>query len=208
MDEIADFGTHLGYDGKALKSYSSGRMMKCKGRTSDADADWGRHEYGGVDKNTGKPWSKIKSWFGYSLHIIGDAHCEIPLAVEVTKASASEPKQLETMLTKLFEQTPQLATRCREFSADRGLDSGRLKATLWREEKNMPGYDPTATITRPLFEHRADNIVYDETGRLHCQCPNTAQLREMSFYGFEARRNTLKYRGPAAVYELQCEGWW
>ena len=222
MDEIADFGTHLGYDGKALKSHSSGRTIKSKGRTSDADADWGRHEYGGVDKKTGKSWSKIKSWFGYSLHVIGDTRCEIPLAVEVTKASASEPKQLETMLTKLFEQPPQLAMRCREFSADRGLDSGRLKATLWdayrirpsidlkqmwREEKNMPGYDPTATITRPLFENRADNIVYDETGRLHCQCPQTAQLREMSFYGFEARRNTLKYRCPAAVYDLECEGW-
>ena len=31
-----------------------------------------------------------------------------------------------------------------------------------------------ATLTRALFEHRADNIVYDETGRLHCQCPQTA----------------------------------
>ena len=40
MDEIADFGVHLGYDGKTLQSYSSGRVMKCKGRTSDADADW------------------------------------------------------------------------------------------------------------------------------------------------------------------------
>ena len=71
----------------------------------------------------------------------------------------------------------------------------------------MPGYNPTATLTRALFEHRADNIVYDETGRLHCQCPQTAQLRQMSFYGFEARRNTLKYRCPAAVYDLECEGW-
>ena len=65
MDEIADFGVHLGYGGKALNIYSSGRMIKSKGKTSDPDADWGRHEYRGVDKNTGKPWSKIKFWFGY-----------------------------------------------------------------------------------------------------------------------------------------------
>ena len=105
------------------------------------------------------------------MHVIGDTCYEIPLAVEVSKASAFEVKQLETMLPKLFEQTPQLATRCREFSADRGLDSGRLKTTLWdtyrirpiidlrqmwREEKNVPGYDPTATLTRALFEHRAE----------------------------------------------------
>ena len=122
----------------------------------------------------------------------------------------------------MVEQIPQLATRYQEFSANLGLDSGRLKPTLWdayrirpiidlkqmwREEKNMPSYDPAATLTRALFEHRADKIVYDETGRLHCQCPQTAQLREMSFYGFEERRNTLKYRYPAAVYDLECEGW-
>ncbi len=58
-----------------------------------------------------------------------------------------------------------------------------------------------------MFEHHADNIVYDETGRLHRQCPQTAQLREMSFYGFETCRNTLKFRCPAVVYVLECEGW-
>ena len=52
-----------------------------------------------------------------------------------------------------------------------------------------------------------DNIVYAETGQLHCQCPKTTQLREMCFYGFEARRITLKYRYPAVVYEPECEGW-
>ena len=65
MDESVDFGTHLKYDGKALNSYSSERMIKSKGRTSDPDADWRRHEYGGVDNKTGKPWSKIKFWFAY-----------------------------------------------------------------------------------------------------------------------------------------------
>ena len=118
--------------------------------------------------------------------MISDTRYEIPLAVELTKASSSELKQLETMLLKLFEQIPQLATRCKEFSSDRGLDSGRLKTTLrdayrirpiidlkqmWREQRNMPGYVPAVTLTRPLFEHRADKIVYDETGRLHCQYP-------------------------------------
>ena len=117
-----------------MKSHSSGRMIKSKGRTSDPDADWGRHEYGGVNKKTGKPWSKIRSWFGYELHIVADTRYEIPLAVEVSKASASEVKQLETML-------PKLATRCREFSADRGLDSGRLKTTLWDAYRIRPIID-------------------------------------------------------------------
>lgn len=76
----------------------------------------------------------------------------------------------------MFKQTSQLATRCEEFSAERELDSERLKTTLWDvyrirliihlkqmwwEEKNMPGYDHTATLMRPFFKHRAYNIVYD-----------------------------------------------
>ena len=74
---------------------------------------------------------------------------------------------------------------CKELSAGWGLDSGGLKATLWddnqirpiidlkqmwREEKNMPGYGPTATLLRPFFEYLTDNIVYDKTGQLQCQC--------------------------------------
>ena len=39
MDEIVDFGVHLGYGGKALNIYSSGRMIKSKGETSDPYAD-------------------------------------------------------------------------------------------------------------------------------------------------------------------------
>ena len=58
MDEIADFGVHLGYDGKALKSYSSGRMIKSKGRTSDPNADWGWHKHSGVDNQTASPGAR------------------------------------------------------------------------------------------------------------------------------------------------------
>ena len=61
---------------------------------------------------------------------MADTRYEFPIAVEVTKASAFELKYLESMLPKLFEQPPQLAMRCKEFSADRGLDCGRQKTTL------------------------------------------------------------------------------
>ncbi len=37
------------------------------------------------------------------------------------------------MLDRLFGETPLLAGRCKDFSADRGLDSGPLKAKLWDE---------------------------------------------------------------------------
>ena len=75
-------------------------------------------------KKTGRPWSKIKSWFSYVLHVVADTRYEVPLEVEVTKASATEVKQFESMPPKLFEYPPQLTMRFKEFSADRGLDSG------------------------------------------------------------------------------------
>ena len=72
MEEADDFGEFLGYDGKAMESHSTGARNRVTGKTSDADADWGKHETHGMNAKTGKPWKKIKSWFGYRVHTIAD----------------------------------------------------------------------------------------------------------------------------------------
>ena len=220
MSRLPDFGKHLGYDGKAIESYSTGQKNKETGMTSDPDGDWGKHETKGVGKD-GRPWSKIKRWFGYGLHLIADTKYEIPVAAHVTKASVSEQTELRDMIIETFEKTPSLGQRCVSFSADRGLDCAETKTLLWdqynirpvidvrelwREEKNLPGYDPKEPITRPLFADRADTIVYTEKGTVHCVCPQTGEIRELAFQGFEADRNTLKYRCPAAAYDFECKG--
>lgn len=221
MEELPDFAQHMGYDGKAIKSYSTGQKNRKTDETSDPDADWGKHETKGVDSKTGKTWSKVNSWFGYGLHLIADTKYEIPVGVHVTPASHSEHTELRTMIHEVFEETPQLADRCKDFSADRGLDSGETKALLfdqygvkpvidirqlWKDEKDEPGYDPAKPITRPLFPDRADTIVFTEKGTVHCVCPATGEQRDMAFCGFEKDRNTLKYRCPAAAYGFSCEG--
>jgi len=61
---LPDLGKHLAFDGKELPSYSTGQNSSNNGQTSDPDADWGKKTYRGADKN-GKPWDKIKRWFGY-----------------------------------------------------------------------------------------------------------------------------------------------
>ena len=186
MEELPDFGLHLGYDGKAIQSYSTGHENKETGETSDPDADWGKHETKGVDSKTGKAWTKVKSWFGYCLHLIADTKYEIPVAVHVTPASGSEQTELRSMIKETFEETPQLVGRCDDFTADRGLDSGETKALLldeygirpaidtrelWREEKAEPGYDPAKPITRSLYPERIDTIVYTEKdSSLHLSC--------------------------------------
>lgn len=221
MEALPDFAEHLGYDGKALESHSTGRVNRATGAPSDRDADWGRHETHGVDAKSGTPWTKVKTWFGYGLHLIADTRYEVPVDYRVTPASRSEVKELEAMVEAGFEACPELARRCRDFSADRGLDSGPLKATLWdeyrvrplieprelwREEKAMPDYDPTRPITRALFPERADTLVYTEKGQVQCRCPASGEERDLAFWGFESDRNTLKYRCPAAAYDLQCAG--
>ncbi len=220
MDLIDDFGVRLGCDGKAIASKSTGVVNTTTGETSDRDANWGRHETRGVNA-AGKTWTKVKTWFGYTLHLIADTTYEIPVAAALTKASASEVKTLERMLPTMFEESPDLARRCRDMSADRGYDSGPLKKVLWdtwqirpiidvrmmwREEKAEPGHDPKKRITRPLDAGKADTIVYTERGEVRCICPETGIERDLAFHGFEAHRGTLKYRCPAAAYGFNCQG--
>ncbi len=62
----------------------------------------GKHETGEVNAKTGAVWKKVKSWFGYGLHLIADTDHEVPVAFEVTRASASEPGALSGMVEELF----------------------------------------------------------------------------------------------------------
>ena len=221
MEALPDFGEHLGYDGKAIDSHSSGHINKKTGKTSDPDADWGKHETTGVNHKTQDTWSKVKTWFGYGLHLIADTQYEIPVAFQITPASHSEHVELSAMMESLFDSSPALQARCQDFSADRGLDSGPTKAKLWddyrirplidtrelwREEKQAPDYDPGQPITRPLNPERADNIIHTEKGNVFCVCPDTSEHRPLAFQGFESDRNTLKYRCPAAAYGIECSG--
>ena len=224
FEEVPDFGRHLGYDGKAIESHSTGRVAEGKGQTSDPDADWGKHETTEVNSKTGAIWKKVKSWFGYGLHLIVDTHYEIPVAFEVTLASGSEAKVLPEMLEELFGKVSEMADRCDDFSADRGLDNAPQKKQLWdkwtirplidtrlmwRAEKEEPHYDPARSITRALFPDRADVVVHDERGRVSCICPETGEERAMAFQGFEADRGacgTLKYDCPAAAFGFDCKG--
>ena len=59
------------------------------------------------------------------------------------------------MIDELFEQSPGLAERCADFSADRGLDCAATKAKLWHDYHIRPLID-----TRELWrsEKQAPNM--------------------------------------------------
>ena len=221
MAELPGFGRHLGCDGKAVPSHSTGRRNRGTGEASDRDADWGRHEASGVDARTGKAWTKVKLWFGYRLHLVADVEHELPVWFEVAPASRSEHKALAAGLDALFGAEPSLAPRCADFTADRGLDSGPLRKRLWdghrirplvdvremwSEERKEPGHDPSKPILRSLADDGGGNVLRSERGEVSCRCPATGEVRPMAFQGFEADRDALKYRCPAAAYGLDCGG--
>jgi hypothetical protein len=217
---VPDLGQHLGFDGKAIPSFSTGRKNRETGETTDPDAEWGVKTYRGIDAN-GRPWQKLTRWFGYQLHLICDTTLEIPVAFEVMPASASEVTHFLPMVDELAMRHPELVERCCDLSADRGLDSAGVNKALWKDheikpvidsrrlwkdEKNEQGFDASREITRALNADAVDTIVYTERGELRCICPATGEERRMAFWGFEADRDTLRYRCPATAYGLVCQG--
>jgi len=85
---LPDFGERLAIDGKAIESFANSHEYENEeelegDRRRDLDADYGMKEYH-FEKEDGTNYTKIKSWFGYKLHLIVDSHYELPIAFEVT----------------------------------------------------------------------------------------------------------------------------
>ncbi len=211
---LSDLGGHLAIDGKAVETYSVGK--KDPKESSDKEGDWGKKTYRGV-KEDGSLWEKVKSWFGYKLHLIVDVKYELPLAYEVTKASVSDTTRLLPMMEGFKERHPEIVERALDLSADKGYDSEENNRVLyddygikpvidirenWKEEKE------SEIKTRPLYEDRVDNIVYDNKGTIYCHIGKGDDLDKdyavMAYTGFEENRKTLKYRCPAGAYGISC----
>ena len=213
MELCPDFGTSLGFDGKKLHSYSTGRI-RSDGTCSDPDADWGRQVYRGVGSD-GKPWSHEVKWFGYRLHLVADTRYELPFDFRVEAASVSETPVCREMMSEILSDT-EAGARCVDFVADRGLDDDQLRRQLHErgvtpfiETRRMWKDEPLGDIrkpTRALCEDRVDTMVYTECGKVYCVCPQSGEVRPVAYAGFEKKRQTLKYRCPAVEYGLHCAG--
>lgn len=220
---LPGFGTRMAIDSKALDSH--GKPVKKKegdaddgeerkdGRR-DTDADWGKKTYRGQGKD-GTAWEKVKSWFGYKLHLIVDSDYELPVAYSVTKASVSDSTQMLPLVDQLDRSHPNLLGETQFMSADKGYDSTDNNQQLWELYGVKPIIDIRSTwqeepeLPRPLFPEKVDTIFHTEDGRVMCRNLD-AGLREpdnytpMVFEGFEADRECLKYRCPAAAKGVEC----
>jgi len=208
---LPGFGQVLAIDGKAIETHAKPRK---KDKTAvpngrrDTDADFGRKTYRGVREDS-TAWEKVKSWFGYKLHLIIDATYELPIAFHVTKASKSESPQAHKLLGEMAQTQPEIIKACELFLGDKGYDDGKLITLLWDEYRIKPVIDirnhwRDGEKTRLLGEHT--NVVHDYQGNVYCYCPETGKQRDMAYGGFEKDRGTLKYRCPAKHYGINCKG--
>lgn len=208
---LPDFGKELAVDGKAIESYANGKKKTEKGSAqdgrADTDANWGVKKYQGKRKD-GSPWEKIKSWFGYKLHLIVDAKYELPVAFEVTKASTAEQPQAHKLVDRCSQKHSGIVDRCEYFSGDKGYDDGKLSSKLWNKYNIKPVIDIRNLWkdekTRVLMDY--NNVVYNYNAMVYCYCPKTNTKREMTYGGFEKDRETLKYRCPGKQYGFDCKG--
>jgi hypothetical protein len=213
-EELPDYGKYLAVDGKGIETHARGKKRGEKGKEKepdgrrDTDADWGKKVYRGV-REDGTAWEKVRSWFGYKLHLVVDATYELPVSYCVTKASEAEIPRAHELIEKIEEDHPEILKRGEYGLGDRGYDDGKLIEKLWDEHGIKPVIDirnmwKDGEETKAL--ENTWNVVYNFRGDVFCVNPNGDERREMAYGGFEKERGTLKYRCPAKHYGYACSG--
>jgi len=207
--ELPDLGKSLAIDGKALNSHarrkSRGRKGDCRG---EHDANWGVKSYT-HNRTDGSVERKTKSWFGFKVHTISDTTYELPLAFDVTQASAAEQPMAFELLEQLKHNQPLVLESAEYFMADRGYDDGKLHGELWNGYGIKPvigirnlwqkpeGFDATRAVTT------LEGVAYDFEGNVYCY-NSYGHRHKMAHAGFEKDRQAIKYRCPAQHYGQHC----
>lgn len=202
---LEGFGENLAIDGKALGSYAVKKGCRDKDRRGDSDAKWGKHVTR-CEGSEGKVHEKVKSWFGYTLHLIADTRYELPVAFSVLPANSAEVPVAHKLIDAIHERAPQRLERCHYFSADRGYDDTKLHKKLWDAHQIKPVIDirrswKDGEETRMFGD---DGVVYDNYGSVMCISPHFGDQKTMPCRGFEQDRGTLKYACPAVHYGIEC----
>ena len=230
--ELPGFGRCLAGDGKAVPAHARAPKKDAEPRDPDGrrdiDADWGAKTKKKT-RDDGTSYKKITRWFGYKLHLVVDADYELPVAYEITKASAGEAPIARKLVKRLSERHEDLMKKtCEVYLYDKAGDDTRLIRTLWDDHGIKPVipvrdcWQEGDEIELPSGERRKTlqvpgtrDVVYTEKGGVYCFCPRTVaaakagevdKVREMAFGGFEKNRSTLRYRCPARQYGYECPG--
>ena len=185
------------------------RRCRCSGGRP-VDADLGTKEYEDADGA-----KRVLKWLGYKLHLIVDAKYELPVAFEVTKASAGDSPRLMPMVRDLKQKHPEMFAHACNLSADKAYDDSADKTELHEDHGITPLIPPRnllagrETPIRPLDAERSDTLYTGPTGEAFCKIapfePNPEKaFAAVQFMGLEKKRGTLKFRCPAAAFGIEC----
>ena len=207
---LPGFGTRLAMDSKYVSSLAKRRSQRKKvdGR-GEQDADLGMKSYHGVHKD-GTPWEKVVKCFGFKLHLVVDAQYDLPVAFQVTKASASDVVEGHKLLDKLLTEQKEIVETCQYLSADKGYDHSKLIAKL----RNEPfGIKPVIDMRRMWKEEKEravpgySDVYYNEQGEVYCHDPKLGTRHLMSCDGYEENRDCLRRKCPVKAYGIRCPGY-
>lgn len=206
-ETLPDFGRNLAIDSKAIRSCANKPSEKPADGRRDTDANFGKKTYRGLSDD-GTEWEKIKTWFGYKLHLVVDADYELPIAFQVSCASNNDSVQAHSILDMIEKKQPKILRQCSCFIGDKGYDDGKLIKRLWDKYEINPIID-----IRNAWKDKesrlipnSTNITYDYEGIVRCHCPVSGDVSKMAFGGFEKDRMKLKYICPAKNYGISCPG--
>ena len=79
----------------------------------------------------------------------------------------------------------------------------------WRDVEGLPDLARLRLVLEVLPDGEIVAALEAARGRVSCIYPATGEIRAMAFQGFEAGRGacgTIKYRCPAAAFDLDCKG--
>ena len=155
---------------------------------------------------------KKRSWFGFLLHLLHlvvDANYELPVAFEVTRASAAEQPVAQQLLDQLEQRHDTVLERCAKLSADTGYDDSKLIKRLWDQHQIKPVivFATAGRRARPASWSRGRTTCSTASTAKSPACvPKTGDEHSMYYAGIESDRNTLKYRCPAHASGIECKG--
>ena len=209
-ENLEDFGEILMVDGKAIQSFGTkASWNKKSGKRGEHDADWCQKQYSAGGAN-GEFVIKTKKWFGFRLHLIADAACEMPVAFSVTKASNSEQKETEKLLEKLEKEWKTFLEQCKYFLVDKGYDSGKIIAWL---EAN--GISPIIDIRNcwkdgeETHQYRDTDLAYNYKGTAwHVE--KDGSTTELLCKGYDKSTDSLRYgfrpqKHDRRIFRIKCE---
>ena len=201
-ENLKDFGKEVGEDGKIFESKSKrpNKEGEEKDGRSDMDADYTIKENYYKDPKTGETKVKKKTYFGYRYHMLGDVNYELPIEYTVTKASASEKKELIKHINMLDME---LVNKIKILMADKGYDD--IKVINFLNEKNIKTVIDIRNLWRDGEEtkqYKNTDIVYTYRGEVG-KINEKGEFEKLKYLGYDKIKETLRYSDGKKVYSIE-----